>query len=104
MRVPHSNLSCRNATSTAIWGQLHKSLPRSIDDRPTDAKLTRRVFVTPALQRGAEFTYALKAEIVRDGQSVVTTRQVAVRGGQQTFVRLVFPALEVTATEIVPPE
>lgn len=98
----------KQETSASVPATLVVDLPEdarlTIDERPTDSKSPRRIFVTPALPRGVEFTYALKAEIVRAGQTVVTTRQVAVRGGQQTLVRLVFPAIEVTVTEIAPPE
>lgn len=90
----------KQETSTSAPATLIVTLPAeatlTIDDRPTEAKSPTRVFVTPALPRTGQFTYTLKAQITRDGQATVMSRQVAVRGGQQTFVQMVFPAMEVT--------
>jgi uncharacterized protein (TIGR03000 family) len=64
---------------------------------PADAKLTfdgnvtnstsaRRTFTTPALDVNGEYVYTLRAEIVREGRSIVETQQVTVRGGQTSEV------------------
>ena len=46
--------------------------------------------VEPPLQPGRSYRYTLKAEIVRDGQTLTTTRDVNVRAGQETDVNLEF--------------
>ena len=64
---------------------------------PTDAKLTfdgaatnstaaRRTFTTPALDLNSDYVYTLRAEVVRDGRTVVETQNVTVRGGLVTEV------------------
>jgi uncharacterized protein (TIGR03000 family) len=64
---------------------------------PADARLTvdgyvttstseNRTFVTPALPQGETFQYTLRAEVVRDGRTVVETQVVTVRGGEETRV------------------
>lgn len=62
----------------------------TIDDHRTTSTSGVRVFVTPPLSAGA-YTYTLNAQIVRDGQPVALTRQVAVRAGEETQVLLEFP-------------
>jgi uncharacterized protein (TIGR03000 family) len=72
---------------------------------PADAKLfvdgqamkttspTRR-FVTPPLQRGQAYFYDLRAEVVRDGQTLTQSRRVIVRPGEDaraTFTDLQSP-------------
>jgi uncharacterized protein (TIGR03000 family) len=62
-------------------------------DLPKDAKFfvdgkeipgsgTTRAFATPALPRGAEFYYDLKAEVTVDGKPVTEEKRVIVRAGQ----------------------
>jgi uncharacterized protein (TIGR03000 family) len=70
---------------------------------PTDAKLfvdgqamkttaATRHFVTPPLPRGQAYFYDLRAEIVRDGQTVSVSRRVIVQPGQEA--RASFPELQ----------
>jgi uncharacterized protein (TIGR03000 family) len=68
-----------------------------IDDRPTTSTSELRTFVSPALPVGNEYSYTLKAEIMRDGQTLVTTKQVPVRAGQESRVTLEFPAPRVAS-------
>ena len=56
-----------------------------------------RTFVTPALQTGVEYSYNLKAEVVRDGQTYSTTQRVTVRSGAESKVTLEIPVLSVAA-------
>jgi uncharacterized protein (TIGR03000 family) len=61
----------------------------SIDDTVTTPKdVTTRVFETPALVGGREFSYTLKAEFVHEGKPVVVSKKVAVRAGAETAVSL----------------
>jgi len=77
---------------------------------PADAKLTfngwtsankttTRRFRTPALQPGEEFAYTLRAEIVRDGQTIVQNHEVVVRAGQETRVNIAFPTVVLTQNQ-----
>jgi uncharacterized protein (TIGR03000 family) len=60
----------------------------AIDDRPTTSTSESRLFVSPELAPGKDFTYTLTAEIVRDGQKLTATERVSVRAGQETRVSL----------------
>jgi uncharacterized protein (TIGR03000 family) len=64
----------------------------SIDDAATQATSATRVFASPALERGKDFYYTLKAEVVRDGKTVTASKRVAVHAGEETKVSLEFPA------------
>lgn len=48
--------------------------------------------VSPALPTGREFHYDLRAQIVRDGQTISQSQRVAVRAGQTTNVNFTFDA------------
>ena len=76
-------------------------------DLPTDAKLfvdgkavktgaAKRTFNTPPLEAGQAYYYMLRAEVVRDGQTVEESTRVIVRAGE--VARASFPTLEATAT------
>jgi uncharacterized protein (TIGR03000 family) len=68
-----------------------------IDGNATTSTTTERVFVSPALDRGMEYYYTLKAEVVRDGKAEVRTEKVAVRAGEETRVNLQFATPTVAA-------
>jgi uncharacterized protein (TIGR03000 family) len=74
---------------------------------PEDARLTiqgdvttstssQRLFVSPPLPMRRDYYYLLQAEAMRDGRKVTVTRQVLVRGGQESQVLLEFPVLRLT--------
>src|SRR2546426_118647 len=42
-----------------------------IDGNSTSSTSARRIFTSPTLQPGADYVYTLRAEIIRDGQTVV---------------------------------
>jgi uncharacterized protein (TIGR03000 family) len=60
----------------------------TIDDAATTSTASTRVFTSPVLPAGREFHYTLKAQIVRDGQSVVVTKEITVRAGETTHATL----------------
>jgi uncharacterized protein (TIGR03000 family) len=62
-------------------------------------KSTTRRFRTPALEPGQEYAYTLRAEIVRDGQTIVQNHEVVVRSGQQTRVDVTFPTVVLTQAQ-----
>lgn len=66
---------------------------------PEDARLTfdgastastgvSRLFVSPLLSRGREFSYTLRAERMRGDKSVVASKTITVRAGEETQVDL----------------
>lgn len=76
-------------TSGSILVNLPANAKLLVDGTATSQTSATRLFVTPALPEG-EFTYTLTAEIMRDGQAVRQTQQVAVRSGAQTRVSFDF--------------
>jgi uncharacterized protein (TIGR03000 family) len=68
-----------------------------VDDYVTTSTSATRVFVSPNLTPGEEFSYTLTAEAVRDGKTVVASRKIAVRAGEETRVSLEFPVASVAS-------
>jgi len=66
-----------------------------VDEHATTSTSTTRVFASPALERGRDFSYTLTAELVLDGRPVQTSKSVTVRAGEETRVELVFPTASV---------
>ena len=56
----------------------------------------KRAFVTPLLQSGKTYYYTLKAEMVRDGQTVVVNGQVVIQPGQDLQAVLSEPSAKGT--------
>lgn len=54
-----------------------------IDNQPMKTPAGRRIFTTPNLNRGQTYYYVLRAEVVREGQTVTRTKRVIVRPGQE---------------------
>jgi uncharacterized protein (TIGR03000 family) len=59
-----------------------------IDDVATTSTSATRVFSSPALERGKEYTYTLKAEVNKDGKTMTATKTVTVRAGEETRVTM----------------
>jgi len=55
-----------------------------------------RTFTTPLLETGLAYAYSVRVETFRDGRPVTEARQVIVRGGETTVVRLDTPGLGAT--------
>jgi uncharacterized protein (TIGR03000 family) len=68
-----------------------------VDEQPTTSTSAQRVFVSPPLERGYDYTYNLTATMQRDGQPVSTTQRVTVRAGQSVRVNLEVPAAATAA-------
>jgi uncharacterized protein (TIGR03000 family) len=62
-----------------------------IDGYQTASTSGERTFVSPALKKGKDYYYTLKAELVRNGQAQTVTQQVKVRAGEETRVTLDIP-------------
>ena len=58
---------------------------------PTSSTSALRTFVTPPLDPAKAYSYTLKAEAVRDGRTVSTTKEITVRAGQETDATLNLP-------------
>jgi uncharacterized protein (TIGR03000 family) len=69
----------------------------SVQGQPTRSNSSRRVFVSPPLEPGQSYSYTLKAQVVRDGQPLSVTREVAVRPGGRTEVNIDFPTATASA-------
>lgn len=86
------------ATNSA---KLYVTLPAdaklTIGDTPTASTSESRVFESPSLTPGKTFFYVLKATVVRDGKTETVTKEVAVRAGEDTRVKIEIP--ESTAAE-----
>ena len=74
-------------------GKEEQARAKVIVDLPADAKLyvdgqlmisssARRVFQTPNLEAGQAYFYDLKAEVIRDGQTITSNQRVILRPGQ----------------------
>lgn len=68
-----------------------------VDDYTTTSKSATRVFVSPTLEAGKEFSYTLTGEIQRDGKPVVASKRISVRAGEETRVELEFPVATVAS-------
>jgi uncharacterized protein (TIGR03000 family) len=60
----------------------------TIDGEATTSTSTRRVFVSPALKLGRQYHYTLKAEFVKDGETVAVSKKVTIEAGKETRVTL----------------
>jgi uncharacterized protein (TIGR03000 family) len=67
-----------------------------VDNQPTQSASTTRTFITPPLPENRSFTYTLKAQLDEAGKPLTQTKQITVRGGQNTDVTLQFPAQRLT--------
>jgi len=80
-----------NAAPAIIVVTLPAEAKLTIDDNVTKSDSAVRVFASPAIERGRDFSYTLKGEIVREGRTLTTSQEVKVRAGQETRVNLEFP-------------
>jgi uncharacterized protein (TIGR03000 family) len=90
--VPDEAPGASNFAPATIVVSLPAEAKLIIDDRTTVSTSAVRTFATPVLEAGKEYYYTLKAEVVRDGQTVTTTERVAVRAGQTSRISLDIPA------------
>ncbi|HZV03999.1 MAG TPA: TIGR03000 domain-containing protein [Gemmataceae bacterium] len=63
----------------------------TIDGTPTVSTSESRVFESPSLTPGKTYFYVLKATVVRDGKPETVTKEVAVRAGEDTRVKIEIP-------------
>ncbi len=60
----------------------------SVNGTAVKLKSAEQAFVTPELEPGASYSYIVKAEAVRDGKTLSTTRKVMVAAGSEVRVDL----------------
>ena len=88
--------ACSVASADPTAATIVVSLPADaklmIDDQPTTSTSDHRVFVSPSLTAGKDFTYTLKAEIAVNGKPMVVSKVVTVRAGEESQVTLAAPA------------
>jgi uncharacterized protein (TIGR03000 family) len=90
------------ATSAMEAAKLVVKLPADaklfVDDvQTTTANKEVRQFRTPALAVGQEYSYTLRAEVVRDGKTYTDTKTVIVRAGATVEAAFDLPKSEVAA-------
>jgi uncharacterized protein (TIGR03000 family) len=62
-----------------------------VDGHETKSTTGERLLTTPDLQPGREYSYTLRAEVMRGGKVQETSQRVTVRAGQQTQVNIQIP-------------
>ena len=77
-----------NAAPATLVVTLPADAKLLIDDAATTSSSSRRVFVSPALQSGREYTYSLKAEFTKNGKSVVVSKDINVTAGAEIAVTM----------------
>jgi uncharacterized protein (TIGR03000 family) len=90
----------RVPTPGTIVVELPSDAKLTIDDGATASTSSVRTFVTPELAPAKTFSYVLKAQIVRDGQTLTAEQKINVQAGVETRVNLgmdKFTALTVAA-------
>jgi uncharacterized protein (TIGR03000 family) len=85
-------------------GLLAVSVPEDakvfVNGLPTSSKGAERQYVSRDLQGGYNYTYEVKAEIVRDGKTIEQVKQVNLRAGQTAELAFNFPASESLETSL----
>ena len=66
----------------------------TIDGQQTTMTGGNRVFVSPALEKGYQYTYEVQAKWMDNGREVVRTRKVSFLPGQQVSVDFLTPTAE----------
>jgi uncharacterized protein (TIGR03000 family) len=81
-----------NAAPATIVVSLPAEAKLTVDGSVTSSTGANRVFVSPTLNAGRDYTYDLQAEIVRDGKTVSASKRVTVRAGEESSVRIDMPS------------
>jgi uncharacterized protein (TIGR03000 family) len=61
----------------------------TVENEPTRLRGSRRVFETPAVGPGTDYSYTLRAEVIREGQPVRVSKTIFFRAGSSVTVDLV---------------
>jgi uncharacterized protein (TIGR03000 family) len=86
----------KKGVSMAAPGTIIVNLPAdarlTVDGVPTSSTSSIRAFATPVLQPGHAYSYTLRAEVTRNGQTVQVERTVPVAAGRTSRVMMDIPA------------
>lgn len=82
------------STSATIVVNLPADANLTIDGAPTASTSERRVFDSPELTPGKNYYYMFKAQVIRDGKTLVVEQKVPVIAGATREVTLTIPASE----------
>jgi uncharacterized protein (TIGR03000 family) len=74
-----------------IYVTLPADAKLTIDGTPTVSTSESRIFESPRLTPGKTFYYVLKATVVRGGKTKAVTKEVAVRAGEESRVKIEIP-------------
>jgi uncharacterized protein (TIGR03000 family) len=85
---PHKQQASDGARPARIVVTLPADAKLTFDDRATRSTSEKRIFATPELAPGKNYTYTVRAEIVRDGQIHSMAQQITVRAGEETQVNM----------------
>jgi len=96
VKAPKETDTMLSAPAT-ILVSLPEDAKLMIDETVTRSTSSTRVFVSPTLDNGKTYSYTLKAEAVRDGQTITASKKVEVRAGEETRVSLELPVAAVAA-------
>jgi len=83
--------ACAHVTASdraVLVVQLPEDAKLKIQDVATSSTSARRVFQSPALEKGKEYVYTLKASAIRNGKTVEVVKEVTVRAGSEVTVNL----------------
>lgn len=88
------------AAAARITVRLPEEAKLFVDGQACPLTSTPRSFDTPKLEAGRKFYYTLKAEMVRDGQTMVQSQRVVIEAGKKVDVSLenLTPATTSTAS------
>src|SRR5271157_4123422 len=82
------------ATAVTAVAYLNVKVPEDakvyLQDQLMTIPGTQRRFVTPAIEQGYQSNYTVKAEVVRNGQTITKTAQATVSAGQEVDVVVSF--------------
>jgi uncharacterized protein (TIGR03000 family) len=79
------------ANTAKLYVTLPADAKLTVDGSPTASTSESRVFESPSLTPGKTFYYELQATVVRNGKAQTVTKQVAVRAGEDTRVKIEIP-------------
>jgi uncharacterized protein (TIGR03000 family) len=71
-----------------------------VNGQPTRSTGGRREFVSRGLELGSSYTYEVRAEMIRDGQTVTETKTVDLRGGETARLAFALAPTEKVETKL----
>jgi uncharacterized protein (TIGR03000 family) len=72
-----------------------------VNDRPTTSTGTERHYMSNGLKAGRTYSYTIRAEVVRDGQTITETKAVKLAAGRRADLAFALAAPAETQTRLV---